>query len=45
MCVEAVSTNNRRVLNVEMITDNQLKHAHEENNTDNNNFVCKSRVN
>ena len=30
MCVEAVSTDNIKVLNVEMITDNQLKDEHEE---------------
>ena len=30
MCVEAVSTDNVKVLNVEMVTDNQLKHEHKE---------------
>ena len=45
MCVEAISIDNVKVLNVKMITDNQFNHVHEENNTDNNNFVCKSQVN
>lgn len=45
MCAEAISIDNLKVLNVKMITDNQFKHVHEENNTDNNNFVCKSQVN
>ena len=45
MCVEAVSANNVKFLNVQMTTDNQFKHEHEENNTDKNNLVCKSQVN